>query len=115
MNIDRAIELLTKARKQYGGDRDMIITVEELDSLLKSLNRRECERWREPRLQRVTPEAIAELEGKEIRTICVLSQGDAKTMTWNTRIRQWHWRAGHDNPLEWQWFIDLSTIPEVAQ
>ena len=68
-----------------------------------------------PMLQRVTPEAIAELEGKEIRTICVLSQGDAKTMTWNTRIRQWHWRAGHDNPLEWQWFIDLSTIPEVAQ
>ena len=68
-----------------------------------------------PVLQRVTPEAIKELEGNEIRTIAVLSQGSAKTMTWNTNFRQWHSRAGHDNPLEWQWFIDLSTIPEVQQ
>ena len=63
----------------------------------------------------LTPEAIKELEGNEIRTIAVLSQGSAKTMTWNTNFRQWHSRAGHDNPLEWQWFIDLSTIPEVTQ
>lgn len=68
-----------------------------------------------PVLQRVTPEAIRELEGEEIRTIAVLSQGSAKTMTWNTRLRQWHSRAGHDTPLEWQWFIDLSTISEVQQ
>ena len=69
----------------------------------------------QPRLQPVTPEAMAELEGDEIRTIAVLSQGSAKTMTWNTKLRQWHSRAGHDNPLEWGWFIDLSTIPEVQQ
>ena len=68
-----------------------------------------------PVLQRVTPEAMAELEGDEIRTIAVLSKGSGKTMTWNTKLRQWHSRAGHDNPLEWGWFIDLSTIPEVQQ
>ena len=68
-----------------------------------------------PTLQPVTPEAMAELEGAEIRTICVLSQSSAKTMTWNTKIRQWHSKAGHDSPLEWGWFIDLSTIPEVQQ
>ena len=68
-----------------------------------------------PVLQRVTPEAMAELEGDQIRTICVLSQSSAKTMTWNTRLQQWHSRAGHDSPLEWDWFIELSTIPEVQQ
>ena len=66
-----------------------------------------------PVLQPVTPEAIKAMEGDEIRTICVLSQGAAKTMTWNTRLRQWHSKAGHDSPLEWGWFVDLSTIPEV--
>ena len=65
-----------------------------------------------PVLQPVTPEAMAELEGAEIRTICVLSQGSAKTMTWKPQLRYWLSRAGHDSPLEWDWFIELSTIPE---
>lgn len=69
----------------------------------------------DPVLQPVTPEAMAGLEGEDIRTICVLSQGAAKTMLWNTELRQWCSNAGFDNPLEWQWFIDLSTIPEVQQ
>lgn len=68
-----------------------------------------------PMLQRVTPEAIAELEGREIRTIAVLSQGSAKTMLWNTEYRRWCSNSGFDSPLEWQWFIDLTTIPEVQQ
>ena len=68
-----------------------------------------------PTLQPVTPEAMAELEGAEIRTICVLSQSSAKTMTWKPQLRYWLSRAGHDSPLEWDWFIELSTIPEVQQ
>ena len=68
-----------------------------------------------PILQRVTPEAMAELEGDEIRTVCVLSRGFATTMTWKPQLRYWVSRAGHDNPLEWGWFIELATIPEVQQ
>ena len=67
-----------------------------------------------PTLQRVTPEAMAELEADEIRTIAVLSRGHAKTMTWKPSLRQWQSRAA-DSPLDWQWFIELSTIPEVQQ
>ena len=68
-----------------------------------------------PVLQPVTPEAMAELEGEEIRTIAALSQRSVKAMMWGgRRLRQWVSRAGQDNPLEWQWFIDLSTIPEVT-
>ena len=68
-----------------------------------------------PVLQRVTPEAMAELEDEEIRAIAVLSQTSVKAMMWGgRRLRQWVSRAGQDNPLEWQWFIDLSTIPETT-
>ena len=67
-----------------------------------------------PVLQPVTPEAISGLEGDEIRTICVLSEGHAKTMTWKPNSRHWHSRAA-DSPLDWQWFIELATIPEVQQ
>ena len=68
-----------------------------------------------PVLQRVTPEAMAELEGDQARTIAVLSRSSAKTMAWLPTLRQWLSRAGHDSPLEWEWFVDLSTIPEVQQ
>ena len=68
-----------------------------------------------PTLQRVTPEAIRELEGEEARTIAVLSRSSAKTMAWIPTLRQWLSKAGHDSPLEWGWFVDLSTIPEVQQ
>ena len=68
-----------------------------------------------PVLQLVTPEAMTELEDEEIRTIAVLSQRSVKAMMWGwRRLRQWVSRAGQDNPLEWQWFIDLSTIPETT-
>jgi hypothetical protein len=51
---------------------------------------------------RVTPEAIREMEGEDVRTICVLSQGHAKTMTWNSRLFQWcSGCLRFDNPLEW--------------
>ena len=69
----------------------------------------------QPRLQPVTPEAMAELEGDEVRRIAVLHQWSCKTMVWVPRLRQWHSGTGCDNPLEWGWFIELSTIPEVQQ
>ena len=68
-----------------------------------------------PVLQPVTPEAIKELEGEEARTICVLSRAGAKTMAWLPSLGQWLSKAGHDSPLEWQWFIELSTLKEVQQ
>ena len=68
-----------------------------------------------PTLQPVTPEAMAELEGDEVRRIAVLHQWSCKTMVWVPRLRQWHSGTGHDNPLEWQWFIELSTLKEVQQ
>ena len=68
-----------------------------------------------PFLQPVTPEAMAELEGETPMTIAVLSKASTKAIMWLPALRQWVSRAGQDNPLEWQWFIDLSTIPEVTQ
>jgi hypothetical protein len=107
--------LLQKARAHYGGDRDMIITHRLLDNMLRALDRMDRDIWREPRLHRVTPEAIAELEGNVIRTIGVVSQGYAKAMMWNTRQRRWYGSSGPDSPLNWQWFIDLAAIPEVTR
>ena len=69
----------------------------------------------QPRLQPVTPEAIKDLEADEMVTVVCVSQDRAKTMTWLPAMRQWHSKAGHDNPLEWQWFFDLSRTPEVHQ
>ena len=68
-----------------------------------------------PVLQPVTPEAMAELEADEMVTVVCVSQDTAKTMTWLPARKEWQSSAGADNPLEWQWFVNLSTIPEVQQ
>ena len=74
----------------------------------------------DPVLQRVTPEAIAELERREAWVIlfrhkesihcryCVV-RWDAVASRW------WGTPAGEENPLDWHWFIEPSTIPEVQQ
>ena len=66
-----------------------------------------------PVLQPVTPEAMAELEADEMVTVVCVSQDTAKTMTWLPARKEWQSSAGADNPLEWQWFVNLSTIPEA--
>ena len=72
-----------------------------------------------PTLQRVTPEAIREMEGREAWVIlfrhkesihcryCVV-RWDAVASRW------WGTPAGEENPLDWQWYIEPSTIPEVT-
>ena len=72
-----------------------------------------------PVLQPVTPEAMAELEGREAWVIlfrhkesihcryCVV-RWDAVASRW------WGTPAGEENPLDWQWYIEPSTIPEVT-
>ena len=73
-----------------------------------------------PVLQPVTPEAMAELEGREAWVIlfrhkesihcryCVV-RWDAVASRW------WGTPAGEENPLDWHWYIEPSTIPEVQQ
>ena len=68
-----------------------------------------------PMLQPVTPEAMVDLEADEMVTVVCVSQDTAKTMTWLPARKEWQSSAGADNPLEWQWFVNLSTIPEVQQ
>lgn len=116
MNIDRAIELLQKARQRYGGDRNMIITVELLDDLLRALDRMDRDVWREPRVRQVTPEAMAELERYDRCEIVLFSGGMALRLKWTNESRCWSaaLTALKSRPTS-GWFIDLSTIPEVTQ
>lgn len=68
----------------------------------------------QPRLQPVTPEAMAELEARH-GYVTFFAHGRSVRCTYS---RQRWWDDENIqviNPLEWQWFIDLSTIPEVQQ
>lgn len=116
MQIDRAIELLQQARRRYGGDRDMIITVELLDDILRALDRMNRDVWREPRVRQVTPEAMAELERRDKCEIVLLSGGMTVRLKWASKTRCW---AAGVSTLKSRpttgWFIDLSTIPEPPQ
>ena len=88
----------------------------ELDSLRQQLATLQSQ----PRLQRVTPEAMAELEGRDAWVIlfrhkesiycryCVV-RWDARANCW------WGLPGGLENPLDWHWYIEPSTIPEVQQ
>ena len=73
-----------------------------------------------PTLQRVTPEAMAELEGRGAWVILF----QHKESQWNRYTkaaysifgRSWFSESGKEiNPLDFCWFIDLSAIPEVQQ
>lgn len=114
MHIDRAIELLQKARQRYGGDRDMIITVELLDDILRALDRMDRDVWREPRVRRVTPEAMAELERRDKAVIMTCEHDAAWVYRWSKGVRWTANRLPATRPA-WGWFIDLSTIPEGQQ
>ena len=73
-----------------------------------------------PVLQPVTPGAMAELEGRGTWVVlfrhkefihcryCVV-KWDARAGCW------WGTPTGVENPLDWHWFIEPSTIPEVQQ
>ena len=68
-----------------------------------------------PVLQRVTPEAMAELEGREADRVLVLSELGVRQISY--AIGNWwvdHPMCRVDRPTT-GWFIDLSTIPEVQQ
>ena len=90
----------------------------EAIEIIHALRQQLAELRSQPRLQRVTPEAMAELEGREAWVIlfrhkesihcryCVV-RWDAVASRW------WGTPAGEENPLDWQWYIEPSTIPEM--
>lgn len=73
----------------------------------------------QPRLQRVTPEAMAELESREAWVILFRHKESIHCryciVRWDARAgRWWGTPAGEENPLDWHWYIEPSTIPEVT-
>ena len=84
----------------------------ELDSLRQQLATLQSQ----PRLQPVTPEAMAELEGREVIGVLFVDGYGVQVASYN-RYRGWWWCGGIgklDRPTR-GWFIELSTIPEVQQ
>lgn len=67
-----------------------------------------------PTLQEVTPEAMAELEGRDNATIVTCDHDAAWVYRWSRKTRWTANRRPATRPT-WGWFIDLSTIPEVQQ
>ena len=78
------------------------------------INRLRAELESQPRLQRVTPEAMAELEGRDNATIVTCDHDAAWVYRWSRKTRWTANRRPATRPT-WGWFIDLSTIPEVQQ
>ena len=69
-----------------------------------------------PVLQPVTPEAMAELERREVIGVLFVDGYGVQVASYN-RYRGWWWCGGIgklDRPTR-GWFIELSTIPEVQQ
>lgn len=69
-----------------------------------------------PTLQRVTPEAMAELEGQSCY-VTFFKHSRSVRCVYAPALKCW-WDDENIvkiNPLEWDWFIHLSTIPEVQQ
>ena len=69
-----------------------------------------------PTLQPVTPEAMAELEGRDVIGVLFVDGYGVQVASYN-RYRGWWWCGGIgklDRPTR-GWFVDLSTIPEVQQ
>ena len=67
-----------------------------------------------PVLQRVTPEAMAELELRDRATIVTCDHDAAWVYRWAKGIRWTADRRPATRPAL-GWFVDLSTIPEVQQ
>ena len=66
-----------------------------------------------PVLQPVTPEAMAELESREVIGVLFVDGYGVQVASYN-RYRGWWWCGGIgklDRPTR-GWFIELSTIPE---
>lgn len=74
----------------------------------------------QPRLQPVTPEAMAELEGRDAWVI-LFRHRESYYSRYERAIyfpleRGWFGSDGNQiNPLDWYWYIEPSTIPEVQQ
>ena len=69
-----------------------------------------------PTLRRVTPEAMAELESREVIGVLFVDGYGVQVASYN-RYRGWWWCGGIgklDRPTR-GWFIELATIPEVQQ
>ena len=69
-----------------------------------------------PFLQPVTPESMAELEGREVIGVLFVDGYGVQIASYNSS-RGWWWCGGIgklDRPTR-GWFIELSTIPEVQQ
>ena len=67
-----------------------------------------------PVLQRVTPEAMSELEQRDRATIVTCDHDAAWVYRWARGIRWTANRRPATRPA-FGWFVDLTTIPEVQQ
>ena len=71
-----------------------------------------------PTLQPVTPEAMAELEGRHAVGVLVVTEYGPRTLNYSHQGFWWRDDWGVHNPVDRPtrgWFIELSTIPEVQQ
>ena len=82
--------------------------------LVRELQQQLAELRSQPRLQPVTPEAMAKLEGRDNATIVTCDHDAAWVYRWSRKTRWTANRRPATRPT-WGWFIDLSTIPEVQQ
>ena len=74
----------------------------------------------QPRLQRVTPEAMAELKDQETPFILFRHKEEPafrfERVEYSKFSSLWLDVDGYEiNPFDWQWFIVPSAIPEVQQ
>jgi hypothetical protein len=76
----------------------------EIDEIV-DLRKQLAELQSQPRLQRVTPEAMAELRSKRSSVILIRRDGQSFNKSMN---------AGTAFDPEWIWFLDVSTISEVT-
>ena len=87
----------------------------ELDSLRQQLATLQSQ----PRLQRVTPEAIRELERRCASGVVIVGEHGARVLNYSQQYGHWwrdEWGAGIRVDRPWQgWFIELATLKEVQQ
>ena len=73
----------------------------------------------QPRLQRVTPEAMAELEQRCASGVVVVGEYGARVLNYSQQYGHWwrdEWGAGIRVDRPWQgWFIELKKLKEVQQ
>ena len=86
----------------------------ELDSLRQQLATLQSQ----PRLQPVTPEAMAELEGRHAVSVLVASEYGARTLNYSQQGYWWRDDWGVHHPVERPtrgYFIELAKLKEVQQ